>query len=366
MQKGHDSMQAAACADNRPVQAEGANLAAGQSADMAAAVLASSKHIPVLCDMVVDIARPLAHRRPLRILDATLGLGGHSQALLEACPGAELLGLDRDEEALALATARLRSLGFAARTRHCRFSECCAALDSAGWDSVDFALIDIGVSSLQLDEGERGFSLHADGPLDMRMDQSSGQTAADLVNTLPFEKLREIIATYGEDPMAQRIARAICEERASAPITGTLRLADIVSRAYPRAWRAKSRHHPATRTFQALRMVVNNELGELEAFLNSILARLSTGGRLCVITFHSLEDRLVKRTMRRWASGCLCPPHAPVCRCNHQPEVELLTRKPLVADAAELARNPRASSAKLRACEKCAAAQTPPTMATRT
>lgn len=366
MQKGHDSMQAAACADNRPVQAEGANLAAGQSADMAAAVLASSKHIPVLCDMVVDIARPLAHRRPLRILDATLGLGGHSQALLEACPGAELLGLDRDEEALALATARLRSLGFAARTRHCRFSECCAALDSAGWDSVDFALIDIGVSSLQLDEGERGFSLHADGPLDMRMDQSSGQTAADLVNTLPFEKLREIIATYGEDPMAQRIARAICEERASAPITGTLRLADIVSRAYPRAWRAKSRHHPATRTFQALRMVVNNELGELEAFLNSILARLSTGGRLCVITFHSLEDRLVKRSMRRWASGCLCPPHAPVCRCNHQPEVELLTRKPLVADAAELARNPRASSAKLRACEKCAAAQTPPTMATRT
>ena len=323
-----------------------------------AAEKARAKHIPVLCAQVVDFARPLGARKgEMRILDATLGLGGHSQALLEACPNAELLGLDRDREALALAGARLAPFGLRVHTMHSRFSGCCAALDSLGWQGVDFALIDIGVSSMQLDEGVRGFSLHANGPLDMRMDQNDGPTAADLVNTLPFEKLREIIATLGEDPMAQRIAKAICEARARTPIRETLALADIVSMAYPKAWRAKSRHHPATRTFQALRMVVNNELGELETFMNSILARLNTGGRLAVITFHSLEDRLVKRTMRRWASGCLCPPHAPVCRCHHLPEVELLTKKPLVADREELARNPRASSAKLRACEKLAAPQ---------
>ncbi len=329
---------------------------------MPEAAAIAARHIPVLRDRVVDLARPLGARvEAPRFLDATLGLGGHSQALLEACPTAELLGLDRDREALALASARLAPFGARVHTMHSRFSASCKALDELGWQSVDFALIDIGVSSMQLDEGQRGFSLHANGPLDMRMDQGEGPSAADLVNTLPFEKLREIIATLGEDPMAQRIARAICEARARAPIRETLALADIVSQAYPRAWRAKSRHHPATRTFQALRMVVNNELGELETFLDSILARLSPGGRLCVITFHSLEDRLVKRSMRRWASGCLCPPHAPVCRCHHQPEVELLTKKPLVADREELARNPRASSAKLRACEKLAVPQALPT-----
>ena len=204
-----------------------------------AAEKARAKHIPVLCAQVVDFARPLGARKgEMRILDATLGLGGHSQALLEACPNAELLGLDRDREALALAGARLAPFGLRVHTMHSRFSGCCAALDSLGWQGVDFALIDIGVSSMQLDEGVRGFSLHANGPLDMRMDQNDGPTAADLVNTLPFEKLREIIATLGEDPMAQRIAKAICEARARTPIRETLVLADIVSMAYPKAWRA--------------------------------------------------------------------------------------------------------------------------------
>ena len=318
--------------------------------------LCASKHIPVLKEEVLACFAPLEDLqpgRPLRFLDGTLGLGGHSEAILTAHPGCRLLGLDRDTEALSLACARLAPFGERFHSAHCTFSSLISALDAAGWDRVDGALIDIGVSSMQLDEGERGFSVHSDGPLDMRMDpQSSSPSARDLVNTWDQKKLRDAIASLGEDPLADRIARAICQARERAPITTTGALAAIVEGAYPPAWRAKARHHPATRTFQALRMTVNDELGELSRFLDDILPRLSVGGRLCVITFHSLEDRMVKQRMRSWSQGCQCPPHVTVCRCHHVPEVRLLSKKPLTANDAELAANPRASSAKLRACEK--------------
>ena len=325
-------------------------MSAGTDRDMA-------RHIPVLLQEAVQAFAPLfeSGEGPVRLLDGTLGLGGHSQALLDLSPRCELLGLDRDTEALGIATARLARFGERFHARHCRFADFESALDELRWSRIDGALLDIGVSSLQLDEAGRGFSVHADGPLDMRMDAvTPGRSARQLVNRGDFKTLRDLIATLGEDPQAGRIARAICDARQTAPIETTAQLARIVSDAYPAAWRARARHHPATRTFQALRMAVNDELGELEKFLDAILGRLRVGGRLVVITFHSLEDRMVKRHMRHWAEACLCPRFAPVCTCHHVPEVRLLTKKPLTATSAELARNPRASSAKLRCAEKVA------------
>ncbi len=313
-------------------------------------------HVPVLLRETLEAFAPLFApdgTGSARLLDGTLGLGGHTGALLGAHPELHVLGLDRDAAALAHAQQRLAPYKDRFTAAHCRFSRFAEALDRIGWDRVDAALVDIGVSSMQLDTGERGFSVHADGPLDMRMDPSSGvPPARELVNTWDFRRLRDCIATLGEDPQAGRVARAICQERQRVPITSTLQLASIVWNAYPPAWRAKARHHPATRTFQALRMTVNNELGELGAFLDGILSRLRVGGRLVVITFHSLEDRLVKQAMRRWSQGCLCPPHILVCRCGHVPQVRVLTRKPRTAGPDELAANSRASSAKLRCCEK--------------
>ncbi len=314
------------------------------------------RHIPVLKAEVLEVFTPLGRPdRPLRLLDGTLGLGGHTAALLEAIPSLSVLGLDRDAEALSLAAERLAPFGDRVRTCHCRFSRFAEAMDRAGWDRADAVLVDLGVSSLQLDEAARGFSVHGDGPLDMRMDPSSGaMSAAELVNRADFRRLRDLIAQYGEDPQAGRIARAICRARERAPLRGTAELARVVREAYPPAWREKARRHPATRTFQALRMAVNDEPGELKAFLDGVFSRLSLGGRLCVISFHSLEDRLVKNCFRERAAGCLCPPHVPVCRCGHVPELRLLTPKPLTAGEEELAANPRASSARLRACEKIA------------
>ncbi|MCI7617370.1 MAG: 16S rRNA (cytosine(1402)-N(4))-methyltransferase RsmH [Desulfovibrio piger] len=295
--------------------------------------------------------------RPVRILDGTLGMAGHSCAMLQAAPMAELCALDRDEEALELARRRLEPFGNRVHTYHCRYSQFEEALDDLGWDKVDAVLLDIGVSSLQLDEAERGFSFYGDGPLDMRMDQHSGAPSAwHWVNRENFDRLKECIATLGEEPQAGRIARAIVDARQKSPIDTTAQLAALVEKAYPPAWRAKARRHPATRTFQALRMAVNDELGELRRFLDAILGRLSLGGRLAVISFHSLEDRMVKQTMRYWAEGCRCPRHVPVCVCHHVPEVEILYKKPVQADDDELAVNPRASSAKLRAVEKIAEA----------
>lgn len=321
---------------------------------------AADLHIPVLMKETLAALQPVldaGRDRPVRILDGTLGMAGHSCAMLQAAPMAELCALDRDEEALELARRRLEPFGDRVHTYHCRYSQFEEALDDLGWEKVDAVLLDIGVSSLQLDEAERGFSFYGDGPLDMRMDQHSGAPSAwHWVNRENFDRLKECIATLGEEPQAGRIARAIVDARQKSPIDTTAQLAALVEKAYPPAWRAKARRHPATRTFQALRMAVNDELGELRRFLDAILGRLSLGGRLAVISFHSLEDRMVKQTMRYWAEGCRCPRHVPVCVCHHVPEVEILYKKPVQADDDELAVNPRASSAKLRAVEKIAEA----------
>lgn len=312
------------------------------------------QHVPVLLE---ETLAALAPRAEGRYLDGTLGLGGHASAILSAAANIRLCGLDRDEEALSLARERLGSHGERVQVFHCRYSDFPQALIELGWDKVDGALLDIGVSSLQLDEVERGFSFNGDGPLDMRMDQHSGQPSAwHWVNRESFARLKECIATLGEEPQAGRIARVIVEARQKASIESTAELAALVEKAYPPAWRAKARRHPATRTFQALRMAVNDELGELRRFLDRILAWLPLGGRLAVITFHSLEDRMVKQAMRRWAEGCRCPRHVPVCVCRHQPEVRILHKKPVQAGPVELAVNPRAASAKLRAVEKIAEA----------
>ena len=338
-------------------------------------------HVPVLLKEAIDALQP---RPGGRYLDGTLGLAGHAFALLQraslrgdrravetaaeadaracmsqrsVCPDAEaeLCGLDRDVEALELARARLAPFGNRVHLFHRRYSEFEEVLDGLGWETVDGALIDIGVSSLQIDRAERGFSFLADGPLDMRMDRDSGEAPVSrMVNRAGFEQLKDIIARYGEDPQAGRITRCIVEERARKPIETTRELAALVERAYPPAWRARSRNHPATRTFQALRMAVNDELGELERFLAAILSRLAVGGRVAVISFHSLEDRIVKHLFRSWACGCICPPHVPVCVCGHTPEARVITPKPVLPSHEETAQNPRAASAKLRVAEKIA------------
>lgn len=315
-------------------------------------------HVPVLLAETVDALRP---KPGGRYLDGTVGLGGHAAAVLgrtvrkESGQSAELCGLDRDAEALELARGRLAPFGEHAHLFHCRYSEFEGALNSLGWEKVDGALIDIGVSSLQIDRAERGFSFLADGPLDMRMNRDSGEApVSQLVNRASFEQLKEIIARYGEEPQAGRIARCIVEGRGRKPIETTGELAALVQRAYPPAWRARARNHPATRTFQALRMAVNDELGELERFLGLILPRLAVGGRIAVISFHSLEDRIVKHTFREWARGCVCPPHLPVCVCGHAPEARVITVKPILPTPEEMAKNPRSASAKLRVAEKIA------------
>ncbi len=311
-----------------------------------------TRHVSVLPAETLAALNPRAGGR---YLDGTLGMGGHASAILSSAPDIELCGLDRDEDALALARQRLSAFGQRAHLFHCRYSDFSEALNELGWDKLDGALLDIGVSSLQLDEAERGFSFYGDGPLDMRMDQNSVQPSAwHWVNRESFDKLKDCIATLGEEPQAGRIARAIVDARQKNAIDTTAQLAALVERAYPAAWRAKARRHPATRTFQALRMAVNDELGELRRFLDQILPCLSIGGRLAVITFHSLEDRMVKQAMRHWAEGCRCPRHVLRCVCGHEPEVRILFKKPLQAGADELATNSRAGSAKLRAIEKIA------------
>ena len=311
-------------------------------------------HVPVLLQETIEA---LAPRKGGRYLDGTLGLGGHSEALLNAAPKSQICAIDRDTQAMDMARERLSSYGERVHFFHARYSQFADCLRALDWAEVDGALLDIGVSSLQLDADDRGFSFNGDGPLDMRMDRNGdGRSAWHIVNRESFDRLKECIATLGEDPQAGRIARTIVEARQKAPIDTTGQLARLVEQAYPAAWRKKARRHPATRTFQALRMATNDELGELGRFLEAILSWLPIGGRLVVITFHSLEDRMVKHAMRHWAEGCRCPAHVPVCVCHHEPEVKVLYKKPLQAGEAELAANPRASSAKLRAIEKIAGA----------
>jgi 16S rRNA (cytosine1402-N4)-methyltransferase len=313
----------------------------------------SQVHTSVLLQETIEWLRP---RPGGRYLDGTLGMGGHSLAILDAAgKDAQLLGLDRDEEALDLAEKRLAAHGERAQLYHLPFSRFEDALDAAGWEGVDGAVLDLGVSSLQLDHPERGFSFKESGPLDMRMDPASGLAPArTLVNKGSYSDLKRILLLYGEEPQAGRIVKAILQARDEAEIDDTLQLARIVENAYPAKWRAKSRTHPATRTFQALRIAVNKELEELDMFLEHIADRLNPGGRVCVISFHSLEDRAVKRAFLRAAKGCICPPRQPLCTCERKPTLKILTKKPLGPTEQEAECNPRSRSAKLRVAERLA------------
>lgn len=312
------------------------------------------KHISV---MPAEVLHWLNPKPGGRYLDGTLGLAGHAGKVLEiAGDDARLVGLDRDIQALEEAKRRLELFGDRAVCMHTPYSRFEHALEQVGWDLIDGALLDLGVSSLQLDSAERGFSFLHDGPLDMRMDPNSGaQSARTLVNTATFERLARIIGRLGEDPQAGRIARAIIKAREDEPIETTLQLAKIVEMAYPAKWRATARNHPATRTFQGLRMAVNSELEELEIFLERIPDYLAPGGRVVIISFHSLEDRLVKHAFRDAAQSCICPPRQPICTCNHKALLKVLTKKPVYPSEEETQINSRSRSAKLRAAERTTA-----------
>jgi 16S rRNA (cytosine1402-N4)-methyltransferase len=300
-------------------------------------------HVPVLVAEVVAWLRP---RPGARLVDATLGLGGHAEALLAAAPGARLLGLDRDPQALARARRRLAAAGDRAVLRQASYAELPALLADLGWDGADGVLLDLGVSSLQLDDRARGFSFRGDAVLDMRMDPAASLTAGEIVNTWPEAEIARILADYGEERRARALARAIVRAR---PLATTAELVAVVGRVLGGGGRGL---HPATRTFQALRIAVNDELGELDRFLDAGWTVLRPGGRLAIIAYHSLEDRRVKEAFRRWAADCLCPPRVVPCRCGWSAKVRLLTRRPVRPDAAEVARNPRARSARLRVVER--------------
>lgn len=306
-------------------------------------------HISVLPDEVLSALQP----RPGGIyLDGTLGGAGHAGLILAASsPDGVLIGFDRDAEAIAVARERLSPFGDRARLFHGNFSGIAATLSEIGVPAIDGFLLDLGVSSHQLDRRERGFSFQHDAPLDMRMDRDSGPTAADLVNTLDEEELCRIVSQYGEERWAKRIASFMVAARSKRPIETTLELADLIKGAIPKAkW--EERLHPATRTFQALRIAVNEELRSLEEGLASLLSLLAKGGRGAVISFHSLEDRIVKESFRAAATGCTCPKGLPGCVCGRVPQCKVVTRKPLRPTEPELAANPRSRSARLRVVEK--------------
>jgi 16S rRNA (cytosine1402-N4)-methyltransferase len=313
-------------------------------------------HVPVLRDAVTE----LLERPDGVVVDVTLGAGGHAAAIaarrLQLWGSADILGIDRDESALALARERLHRELEDPRVRvrlvHARADELARVLDDEGIDEVAGVLMDLGVSSMHLDRAERGFSYRQDGPLDMRMDTSQSRSADDLVNELDARQLADVIRRYGEERFAHRIADAIVAAR---PVHGTVRLAEIVRDAIPAATR-RTGGHPATRTFQALRIAVNDELASLESTLPAAIDRLAEDGVLVVLSYHSLEDRIVKQAFAEAAKGCVCPPRLAVCACGRSPRVEHVVRRPLVPDAAELAVNPRAGSVKLRAVRRLAVA----------
>lgn len=285
-------------------------------------------------------------------LDGTLGGAGHSsQIACRLTEGGRLIGVDRDRTALAAAKERLAPYADRVTLVHSNFAEIDAILDSLGIPAVDGMLFDLGVSSPQLDDASRGFSYMADAPLDMRMDKDDALTAGEVVNTWPQGELRRILYDYGEERYAPQIAAAICRAREKAPIETTLELVDIIRSAMP-AQALREKQHPAKRSFQAIRIAVNDELGAVSRMMQAAVGRLNPGGRLAVITFHSLEDRIVKSEMQQAARGCTCPPEFPVCVCGKKPLVKLVTRKPIVSGPAELEENPRARSAKLRVAEK--------------
>jgi len=306
----------------------------------------STYHVPVMAE---EVLRLLDVRAGSVVVDGTVGGGGHAEKILDA--GAKLIAIDRDAEAIAAARARLgeKNVTFV----HAPFDALEEALSRAGVDEIDGALLDLGVSSHQLDEDARGFSFLGNGPLDMRMDPSRDVPASEIVNTRSHGELAKIIREYGEEKNAGRIAAKILERRAKAPLETTRDLVETVMAAF--GGREKlGRIHVATRTFQALRIAVNDELGMIERAIPLFFSKLAVGGRLVIITFHSLEDRIVKHAFRDLATGCICPPTVPVCRCGRTPRAELVTRKCLRASYEEVRANPRARSAIVRAVKKLA------------
>lgn len=303
-------------------------------------------HIPVLLQEVITALRP----HPGGVyLDATIGAGGHAAAILEhSSPDGQLFGFDQDQWALELAAQGLSGFGQRVHLIHANFDRLAEIAQAQQIPPVDGLLLDLGVSSMHLDQPERGFSFQVDGPLDMRMDSTGGQTAADLVNHLPEEELADLIYRYGEERHSRRIARAIVKAR---PIHRTGELARIVAKAAGYSRQEQIRIHPATRTFQALRIATNDELGALERVLPQAIDRLKPGGRLAVISFHSLEDRIVKQFFRQESRDCICPPEQPVCTCRHKATVDIITKRPIVPNLSEIDANPRARSAKLRVVE---------------
>lgn len=281
-------------------------------------------------------------------VDGTAGGGGHSAEILKKLKYGKLFSIDRDPDAIRTVSERFKNEPNSVIIKGC-FGDMKSLLNEKGIYKVDGVLLDIGVSSHQLDTDERGFSFHKDAPLDMRMSQS-GTTASDLVNNLCYEELRDIIYKYGEDKNAPSIARGIIKAREVEKIETTLQLAEIIKNSVPQ--RVRREGHPARKTFQALRIEVNGELAQLEKGLDDAFEMLDKGGRLAVITFHSLEDRIVKKKMQSWCQGCTCPKDFPVCICGNLPKAKLVNRKPLEADKEELHNNPRSRSAKLRICEK--------------
>ena len=284
-------------------------------------------------------------------VDGTLGGAGHSSRIAAQLTTGRLIGIDRDPIALEAAGKRLEPYKDVVTLVHSNFCEIQKVLQELQIPGVDGILLDLGVSSPQLDDGERGFSYMVDAPLDMRMNNRDALTAAQVVNTWSQEELKRILYTYGEERYAPQIAGAICRRREDKPIETTLELVDIIRSAMPPA-ALREKQHPAKRSFQAIRIAVNDELGSVEKVMADAIPVLNAGGRLAVITFHSLEDRIVKTAMSAAAKGCTCPPSFPVCVCGKKPKVKLISRKPIVATAEELEENPRSRSAKLRVCEK--------------
>jgi 16S rRNA (cytosine1402-N4)-methyltransferase len=307
---------------------------------------AENLHKSVLLAETVELLKPSGKKV---FVDATLGLGGHAEAILSAGENVEIIGIDQDAEAISLAKERLAKFGGRVRIFHANFSE---IKQIAGDEKVDGVLADLGVSSLQFDSAERGFSFRFDAELDMRMDKDSDtETAAELLENLSETEIADLIYKFGEERNSRRIARRIVWKREiGEPIRTTKELAETVEKAVGK--RGKDKIHPATRTFQALRIAVNGELDILEDFIRDAVDILKKNGRLALITFHSLEDRIVKRIFQKLAGKCVCPPRLPQCQCGAKKEIEILTRKPIVPSAEELLENPRARSAKLRVCRK--------------
>jgi 16S rRNA (cytosine1402-N4)-methyltransferase len=311
-------------------------------------------HIPVLAEEIMSMLAPAPGSLQI---DATLGGGGHTERILEATdPDGRLLGLDADGAAIARVDGRLRPrFGDRLVLRQANFRDLAAVAREAGFGAVDGALFDLGLSSYQLADTDRGFGFRAGGPLDMRFDASRGVPASDLVASLDVNELTALFRRYGEEPKAGRIARAIVDARRTAPISTAEELAALIERVLPPNPRQPRRTHPATRAFQALRIAVNEELDALQEGLTAALDLLRPGGRLVVLSYHSLEDRIVKRFLAAERRGCVCPPEIPVCVCGRNPRLRLLTRPSLTPTAEEIAANPRARSARLRAAERLAA-----------